>query len=188
MLLTTALAVAGPFATFTYLAPILLNLVQADTALIGVFFAVFGFAGLIGNTIATRIVGKLGPYATTFVFLASAIIGAALWSVGAGNLPVMLLASFVWGLGFAAVNSMQQARLIAAAPLLAAGSVSLNTSAIYVGQAVGSGLGGGLIQANLVLAFGPLAVAFLILASIALTLTRGPGEALRRRAFGETRA
>jgi predicted MFS family arabinose efflux permease len=182
MLLTTALAVAGPFATFTYLAPILLNLVDADTALIGVFFAIFGFAGLVGNTIATRIVGNLGPYATSFLFLGSAIVGAGLWSVGAGYLAVMLVASFVWGLGFAAINSMQQARLIAAGPALAAGSVSLNTSAIYVGQAVGSGIGGALIQAKLVLAFGPLALAFLVLAALSLALTRGPGEALWRPA------
>ncbi len=188
MLLTTALAVAGPFATFTYLAPILLDLVQADTALIGAFFAIFGFAGLLGNVIATRIVGNLGAYATTFVFLASAIAGATLWSIGAGNLAVMLVAAFVWGLGFAAINSMQQARLIAAAPLLAAGSVSLNTSAIYVGQALGSGLGGALMEAKLVLAFGPLAVAFLILSGFALALTRGPGEGLRRPAENATRA
>jgi predicted MFS family arabinose efflux permease len=94
----------------------------------------------------------------------------------------MLIASAVWGLGFAAINSMQQARLIAAAPLLAAGSVSLNTSAIYVGQAVGSCIGGPLMEAKLILAFGPLAVAFLLLAGVTLALTRGPGEALRLRA------
>jgi DHA1 family inner membrane transport protein len=187
MLLTTALAVAGPFATFTYLAPILVDLVRADTALIGVFFAIFGFAGLTGNTIATRIVGNLGPYTTTFVFLASAVAGATLWSVGAGHLAVMIVGCAVWGLGFAAINSMQQARLIAAAPVLAAGTVALNTSAIYVGQAVGSGIGGALMQAELVLAFGPLAVAFLLLAGFTLTLTRGSGEALRP-AGSETRA
>jgi predicted MFS family arabinose efflux permease len=188
MLATTALAVAGPFATFTYLAPILLDLVQADAALIGVFFALFGFAGLIGNTIATRIVGNIGPYTTSFLCLGSAILGALLWSVSGGILPLMLVAAFVWGLGFAAVNSMQQARLIAAAPLLAAGTVSLNTSAIYVGQAVGSGLGGVLMSSHLVLAFGPLAVVFLVLATLTLALTRGPGETLRIPAAGATRA
>jgi predicted MFS family arabinose efflux permease len=37
---------------------------------------------------------------------------------------------------------MQQARLVAAAPDLASASVALNTSVLYVGQAIGSGIGG----------------------------------------------
>jgi predicted MFS family arabinose efflux permease len=37
---------------------------------------------------------------------------------------------------------MQQARLVSTAPELAAGSIALNTSILYVGQSVGSGIGG----------------------------------------------
>jgi predicted MFS family arabinose efflux permease len=47
-----------------------------------------------------------------------------------------------WGLGFAATNSMQQVRLVAAAPALAPASVALNTSVLYIGQAIGSFVGG----------------------------------------------
>ena len=43
----------------------------------------------------------------------------------------------VWGLGFGAAGSMQQARLIAVGPALASASVALNTSSIYMGQALG---------------------------------------------------
>jgi len=51
-----------------------------------------------------------------------------------------------WGLGMFACNSAQQARLIQLAPALASGSVALNTSAIYLGQAIGAAGGGWLIS------------------------------------------
>ena len=48
----------------------------------------------------------------------------------------------LWGLGSFSSNSLQQSRLVAIAPNLAAATVALNTSIVYVGQAVGAGLGG----------------------------------------------
>ncbi len=56
---------------------------------------------------------------------------------------------------------MQQARLAAAAPALAPASIALNTSAIYVGQAVGSYLGGFLFVRDLLNAMGWTAVGIL---------------------------
>jgi hypothetical protein len=56
----------------------------------------------------------------------------------------------IWGLGFASTNSMQQVRLVAAAPPLAPASVSLNTSVLYVGQAIGSATGGLLFRTRIV--------------------------------------
>jgi predicted MFS family arabinose efflux permease len=50
-----------------------------------------------------------------------------------------------WGLGVFASNSAQQARLVGIAPTLASASVALNTSAMYLGQAIGATLGGWLI-------------------------------------------
>ena len=50
-----------------------------------------------------------------------------------------------WALGCFSSNSAQQARLGAAAPALAPALMALNTSAIYLGQAVGAASGGWLI-------------------------------------------
>lgn len=50
-----------------------------------------------------------------------------------------------WALGSFATNSAQQARLSGIAPALASASIALNTSAIYLGQAVGAASGGWLI-------------------------------------------
>jgi len=47
-----------------------------------------------------------------------------------------------WGAGCFAVNSAQQARLVGLSPPHAPVSIAMNTSAIYLGQAVGTAAAG----------------------------------------------
>jgi predicted MFS family arabinose efflux permease len=67
---------------------------------------------------------------------------------------------------------MQQVRLVAAAPPLASASVSLNTSVLYVGQAIGSAIGGLLYGRDFLHGAGYAAMAFVALALTVLLLTR----------------
>jgi predicted MFS family arabinose efflux permease len=67
---------------------------------------------------------------------------------------------------------MQQARLVAAGPHLASATVALNTSLLYVGQAIGSGIGGVLIAHELHARVGFVGVGFLLLALALLLLSR----------------
>jgi predicted MFS family arabinose efflux permease len=62
-------------------------------------------------------------------------------------------------------NSSQQARLAAASPELAGASIALNTSMIYLGQATGSTMGGGMI-ASMGIQFLPAIGAMLLLAAV----------------------
>lgn len=172
LLLVTASHIAGQFVVFTYLAPLMSGLAGADVAAIGLAFSLFGVTGFVGNVLATRLVSSAGAFATSVLSLLCILFGLALWSVGAGVLAAMIGAVAVWGLGFAAINSMQQARLVAAVPALGAAAVSLNTSAIYVGQAIGSALGGFLFARNLPLALGYAAMTFVALALALLATTR----------------
>jgi len=142
LLLITILSISAQLIVFVYLAPLLQKLTGASHEIVGLMFALFGVAGFIGNVVATRIVGKLGGWLTSGIFLACGLTGLLLWSFGAGTLPVMGAGIAFLGLGFAATNSMQQARLVQAAPDLSSASVALNTSSVYVGQAIGSGVGG----------------------------------------------
>ncbi len=70
--------------------------------------------------------------------------------VSAGIYPLMAISVAIRGLGFASTNSMQQVRLVGTAPSLASASVSLNTSVLYIGQAVGSAIGGFLYARDLI--------------------------------------
>jgi predicted MFS family arabinose efflux permease len=66
---------------------------------------------------------------------------------------------------------MQQARLVAAAPDLASASVALNTSVLYVGQAIGSGIGGLLFAHEYFHLVGYVGAAFVALACAVLAAT-----------------
>jgi DHA1 family inner membrane transport protein len=85
----------------------------------------------------------------------------------------MTIGVAIWGVGFGAINSMQQVRLVGAAPALASASVSLNTSVLYVGQAIGSGIGGLLFAGGQFHATGFVAMGFVASALAAIILSRG---------------
>jgi predicted MFS family arabinose efflux permease len=182
LLLITALTTSALFVIFTYLGPLLQKLLDAGPRTIGTFFALFGVAGFIGNVLATRVVTRLGAFATSFIFILSMFVGALVWSLGVGVLATMAVGIVLQGFGFAAANSMQQARLVAAAPELSSATVALNTSSIYVGQALGSALGGVLFAHEHLLAAGYATAAFFGAALAALAFTRRRGGTLAGKA------
>lgn len=171
ILLLTLLQTSGQFTVFIYLAPLLTALAGAGATTIGFFFALYGVMGLTGNIIASLIVTRLGLERTLAVCLASILIGMTLWSLGAGWLAAMGVGVVFWGLGFAAINSMQQARLAAAAPDLASASIAMNTSILYVGQAIGSAIGGALFATGHVHLVGAAGIAFVAAAALLLITT-----------------
>jgi predicted MFS family arabinose efflux permease len=170
------------FVIFTYLGPLLHKLVDAGPRTIGTFFALFGVAGFVGNLLATRVVTRLGTFATSAAVILSMFLGALVWSLGVGVLAAMAVGILLQGFGFAAANSMQQARLVAAAPELSSATVALNTSSIYVGQALGSALGGFLFEHEHLVAVGYATAAFFGAALAVLALTRRRAGSLAGKA------
>ena len=172
LLLVTTLQMSGQFVVFTFMGPLLTKLTQAGPDGVGLVFALYGVFGFVGIAVATRIVDSWGAYNTSLLFTVTMLIGVSGWALGAGSYPLMAAAVAVWGLGFASTNSMQQVRLVNAAPALASASVSLNTSVLYIGQAVGSAVGGMLFARDLFYGAGYVAAAFIALALMVVTLTR----------------
>lgn len=176
VLLVTVLSAAGQFLVLTYFSPLLSRLAQFDARQIGFLFGSFGVMGVIGNLAATRLAASRGSFAATIYCLLAILSGLLLWTIGAGNTVAMVVGALVWGLGFASTNSMQQARLATIAPELASATIALNTSAIYLGQAAGAGIGGLLIDQGLLLAMGYAAAAFTV-AAVLVTFVSREGHA-----------
>jgi predicted MFS family arabinose efflux permease len=172
LLSVTTLQMSGQFVVFTFLGPLLTKLTDAGPDAIGLVFALYGVFGFIGIAIATRIVDSWGAYKTSVLFTALMLSGVTGWALSAGVYALMAASVAVWGLGFASTNSMQQVRLVGAAPELASASVSLNTSVLYVGQAVGSAIGGVLYAQGLLHGAGYVAAGFVALALTVVLLTR----------------
>jgi DHA1 family inner membrane transport protein len=168
LLSITTLQMSGQFVVFTFMGPLLTKLTHAGPNAVGLVFALYGLFGFIGIAIATRIVDSWGSYKTSLLFTVLMLTGLAGWALSAGIYPLMAGSVALWGLGFASTNSMQQVRLVAAAPTLASASVSLNTSVLYIGQAVGSAIGGVLYARDLLYAAGYVSMGFVALALIAM--------------------
>ncbi|WP_038209207.1 MFS transporter [Xenophilus azovorans] len=142
----TVLQAAGQFVVFSFFAPLLRRHLGADAVQLGLVWAWFGAFGLLGNVLASRLVDRLGTGRVVLATTACMATGLLCWPLGlAGGWLALAAVLLPWGLGCFAANSAQQARLVALAPALAAGSVALNSSAMYAGQAAGTAVGGWLM-------------------------------------------
>jgi predicted MFS family arabinose efflux permease len=140
----TALQGAGQFVLFSYFAPIVRESLGADATQMGLLWGWFGLCGLLGNMAVSRYIDRLGAARMVLVTTLLIALSLLLWPL-AISFATLGLILVPWGLGCFATNSAQQARLVSLSPALAPGSVALNSSGIYVGQAVGAAAGGWLL-------------------------------------------
>ncbi|MDZ7918743.1 MFS transporter [Rhodoferax sp.] len=140
----TLLYSAGQFVLFSYFAPYFKSTLAATPLQLSLLFAWFGAFGLVGNILMSRHVDRIGAPRAVMWGVGAMALSLLLWPLGS-NLVLVALVLIPWALGCFASNSAQQARLVAIAPALASGSIALNTSAMYAGQALGAGSGGWLI-------------------------------------------
>ena len=140
----TALYSAGQFVLFSYFAPYYKATFDITPTQLSLMFAWFGAFGFLGNLWVTRNIQRLGPARTVLMAAGSISVSLLLWPLGS-NLWLTALVLIPWALGCFSANSAQQARLSGIAPSLTSGSIALNTSAMYAGQAVGATSGGWLI-------------------------------------------
>lgn len=146
VVLVTALSGAGQFTLFSYFAPYYRQVLQADAAQISALFAWFGAFGLLGNLVLSHQVDRFGAARSVAWLLGLMWLSMLLWPWAQSFVAVLVIA-LPWAFSGFAANSAQQARLGGAAPDLAPALMALNTSAIYLGQALGAA-GGGLVMAQ----------------------------------------
>jgi predicted MFS family arabinose efflux permease len=147
-LLVTALSSSGQFVQFAYFSPYVVQWLGGTAKDVALLLAVFGLFGLIGSFAVSRMVDRIGPPRAVMITLILMAVSLLLWPLGT-SIFTLALVCIPWGLGCFSCNSAQQARLVALAPSVASVSVALNTSAIYLGQGIGSAVGGVMINHGL---------------------------------------
>lgn len=140
----TVLYAAGQFVLFAYLAPYFRQKVGVTAAGLSLLLTWFGLWGFVGNMMMSRHIDSVGASRSVMAGICVMAVSLLLWPLGTSFLLAALVA-VPWALGCFATNSAQQARLVGIAPSLAAGSIALNSSAMYAGQALGAASGGWLI-------------------------------------------
>jgi len=137
----TGLQSAGQFTVLAYGAPLFKNAFGANPEQISLMFGYFGALALAGNLLLNRIVDRVGAARVVSVTLALMLLSLLTWPLGY-SLPTIALVMLPWAFSGFATNSGQQARLGGLSPRLAPALMALNTSAIYLGHAVGASGGG----------------------------------------------
>jgi predicted MFS family arabinose efflux permease len=147
MVAVTALSAAGQFTVFSYFAPYYRQVLGLDAGGVSLLFLCFGAFGLLGNLLLARWIDRAGAARSVTFTLGLVALSLLAWPLGQTGLW-MAAVLLPWGLGCFASNSAQQARMGQAAPDLAPAMLALNTSAMYLGQAVGAAGGGAVLAAS----------------------------------------
>lgn len=142
----TAIQAAGQFTAMAFFVPALQAFLDASPALVSGLLTLFGIMGFAGALATARVMDRVGPVRVAHASFVVVACGMLLWPLGNGSLAWTIIALIIWGLGSFATNNAQQARLIAAAPTLASVTIALNTSGMYLGQAVGIPIGAMLLS------------------------------------------
>jgi predicted MFS family arabinose efflux permease len=152
VLVTSVLTVAGTFTVYTYLGVFIAGVAGLGAPALAPVLLGFGLASAVGTQLSGRAADRWGARSTVIVGGGLALLAYLAFSLSAAlgpgrATPVMLPAILLWGLASWGLITAQQARLVALAPALALVSLSMNSSAIYLGSAMGAAAGA-LVIAN----------------------------------------
>ncbi len=141
ILLVTVAYSSGQFTVFAFIAPYVHEQIGGDASMLTLVLLIVGLAGVTGNIWASRRIASHGAASNLRIALSFMLAGMIAITFTQGVALAFFAACFIWGLGTFSSNSSQQARLATAAPALAGASISLNTTMIYSGQAIGTSIG-----------------------------------------------
>lgn len=182
ILAATALVMAGHYTLYTYIGPITEEARNGrlSLALTTILFA-WGLGLLLGNFLAGHWADRRSALTVALAALGGGTVLLAVSPFALGQLEVVLIWALAWGATDGMASVVQQHRLVAIAPASAPLLFGLNSSAIYVGVAIGGALGGLSQEWFAITLLGVPAASMALLATLVTIANRGrssrPGPA-----------
>ncbi|MFY0641234.1 MAG: MFS transporter [Bermanella sp.] len=169
----TAIGYGGTFTVFTFLAPILEQVSGFQSSVIGLIMLVYGVSVAVGNIWGGRMADRMGPIkALTIIFAALACVLLA-FTFTADNQVAAVITILIWGaFAFGNVPGLQVYVVQLAekfTPQAVDVASGLNIAAFNVGIALGSLLGGVIIESMTLMDTAWIGA---IIVAMALALTR----------------
>jgi DHA1 family inner membrane transport protein len=164
------------FCVFGYIGPVLQALGPMSPGRLSLTLSVFGVAGVVGTLLGGAANDRFGARRTLWAQLSVLGTMMVLLPFTAGHWAATLAVLVVWGVAGFGTMAPQQSRLATMAPREAPLLLSVNTSMLYFGMALGAALGG---AAAPVLGFGRLpwvGVGAVALGLVLLLVTGRAGE------------
>ncbi|MFA3776649.1 MFS transporter [Bacillus safensis] len=138
----TLFYVGGYSTLFTYLTPFLQESANLSITEISVILLLAGICSFLGSSLGGIAADKKGPIFTIFSGIILQIIMLTLLAFVTGNLVVMVAVIMIWMIATWSTSPAQQLYLVTLVPKSPDIALSVNTSFIQFGFALGSGLGG----------------------------------------------
>jgi MFS transporter, DHA1 family, inner membrane transport protein len=175
ILVATLLVMAGHYTVYTYIGAVTAGATTGSfpQALTVILF-VWGVGVLGGNFFAGYLADKRPALGVAVAALVGGTVLLAISPLMVGHLVVACVWAAIWGATDGMTSVVQQHRLVTIAPASAPVLLGLNSSAIYLGVAMGGGLGG-LAQDRLSVTL--LGVPAAVLALLATIVTVAEGRA-----------
>jgi DHA1 family inner membrane transport protein len=130
------------FLVFSYIGPVLQALVPMSGERLSFTLMLFGLAGVVGTVLGGWANDRFSPRPTITVQLAVLAGSMLVLPLSRGHYGALVAVFTVWGVSGFGIMTPQQSRLASLSPAQAPVLLSLNTSMLYFGTAVGAALGG----------------------------------------------
>ncbi len=144
--LASLLQMTGQFTVYTYIVPFLVGSMALDKPTISLVLLVYGGGGILGALLGGRAADRWPGPATFVAFLLLHALALVLLPFATGGLPLLLSAVVFWCVFNMAPGPAIQKYLVELSPDTAAIQISLNTSAIQLGVALGAFIGAILVD------------------------------------------
>ncbi len=144
--LRTLLFFIAIFSVFAYVGPVLQALNAMSSVTLSVVLALFGLAGIAGTLLGGWANDKFGSLRTISVQLTVLVSMMVVLPLSQGSLAATVTVMVVWGVAGFGLTAPQQSRLVSLSPTQAPLLLSLNSSMLYMGTALGAVVSGAVIQ------------------------------------------
>ncbi|UUZ94551.1 MFS transporter [Paenibacillus sp. P25] len=140
------LQMTGQFTVYAYITPFLHETMNLSTGTISLVLFVYGLAGVAGGWVGGWSADKLGSKRTIIITLLLHALAIFLLHYATSSMLLLLIVVFVWCTFNMAPSPAIQSYLIQAAPESSDIQLSFNTSSLHIGVALGSMVGGMIVN------------------------------------------
>ncbi len=144
-LILTLLLVAGHFMAFTFVRPLLLSISGFDARWIGALLFAYGMAGIVGNFLAGLIAARRTVLALMAIALGLLLTPILFLTIG-GSHSGGVVTLLIWGLAYGGVSVGLMTWMMKAAPRAVEIAAALYVGIFNVGIALGSWMGGQVVD------------------------------------------
>lgn len=180
------LFLSGHMVLYAYFTPFLKTTLDLDGTWVSIIYLIFGVAAVTGGGVGGMLVDRFGSQKVMIVVMT--LFGLALFTIPytVFSFPLFILVMIIWAMMNWSITPSLQSYLIETAPETASIQQSLNNSALHLGIAFGSLVGGFVIERMSVIHNATVGAVFVVLslAAIIFSITRKqPDHASRTKVY-----